>query len=142
MDRDIKSVYKTNDSDSHTTLSSFKMLGLRLGGTSWAISVPYSSTISIVTTSGRGKDESQNTAATRSLQTHFPRPMLSSSMEPENTRTESSSSTTPETVSASNTSTRTTPGFESSLEISSSQRIWMYIPSIIKNHCCTILRTQ
>jgi hypothetical protein len=28
------------------------------------------------------------------------------------------------------------------LEISSSQRIWMYIPSIIKNHCCTILRTQ
>ncbi|MBO4349161.1 MAG: hypothetical protein J5812_06295 [Candidatus Methanomethylophilaceae archaeon] len=40
FDEEIKSVYSTNVSDSHSTLSSFDMLGMRLGGTSCAIRVP------------------------------------------------------------------------------------------------------
>ncbi len=119
-------------SDIQTTLSSLDTASLMDGGTSCAIRVPYSSTISIVTVLGRGKDESQNTAATKSLHMHFPRPTHSRSMVPEKTFTESSSSTIVEMVAASRGSTRTTPGFVKSLEMNSSERIWINNPTYHK----------
>ncbi len=87
----MESGYMTKFSESHSTFRFFLMEDTRRSGTSWPRRVPCSSTISIVTSSGRGKRESQNTAAAKSLQMHFPRPTGSRSMDPEKTLTESSS---------------------------------------------------